>query len=78
MRSRPVWFILILAVLLLLVVLAAPFLYLSGSRDFEQLVIPADGYEIVGYLSEGTNPDGPWFVFAHGNRAIGSETFLAI
>jgi pimeloyl-ACP methyl ester carboxylesterase len=71
MRSRPIWLILFLAVLLLLVVLAGPFLYLSGSRNFEQLVIPADGYEIVGYLSEGTSPDGPWFVFAHGNRAIG-------
>jgi pimeloyl-ACP methyl ester carboxylesterase len=71
MRSRPVWLILLLAALLILVVLAGPFLYLSGSRDFEQLVIPADGYELVGYLSQGTSPNGPWFVFAHGNRASG-------
>lgn len=71
MKSRLVWLILLLPVLLLLVVLAGPFFYLSSSRDFEQLVIPADGYEIVGYLSEGTSRDGPWLVFGHGNRSAG-------
>jgi hypothetical protein len=42
-------------------------------RSFEQVLIPADGYEIVGYLSMGTDLDGSWVIFGHGNRQSGQN-----
>jgi pimeloyl-ACP methyl ester carboxylesterase len=48
-----------------------PFLVISGNRGYQEVIIPAEGYEIKGYLSQGKNADGPWIVFGHGNRKEG-------
>lgn len=48
-----------------------PLLVISGNRAYEEVMVPAEGYEIKGYLSRGKHADGPWIVFGHGNRKDG-------
>lgn len=47
--------------------------FLSESRTFETVTIPANGYEIIGYLSEGEQSESTWVVFGHGNRRQGQQ-----
>lgn len=76
MKRIRFWHLLVFGVLVLLVIVLLPFLYMSGSRLFEQVTIPADGYEIAGYFSPGTNSNGPWVIFGHGNRQEGQDHVL--
>jgi pimeloyl-ACP methyl ester carboxylesterase len=49
-------------------------LFRSGSsRAYREVVIPANGYSIKGYLSGSTNPQGNWVIFGHGNRKEGQS-----
>jgi pimeloyl-ACP methyl ester carboxylesterase len=61
---------------LVLAAIAAPLAYLSDTRSFEEISIPADGYQIKGYFSLGTDPDGTWLIFTHGNRKAGQAHTL--
>jgi len=69
-------FIAIAGLLLILGGVTLQFVYLSKARSFEEVRIPAEGYEIAGYLSPGTSPGGPWVVFGHGNRREGQASEL--
>jgi alpha/beta superfamily hydrolase len=74
-----VWFIAALGGLFLMLgagIIAVPIIYMSGVRSFEEVSIPAEGYEIQGYLSKGSKPDGPWVVLTHGNRKSGQAHTL--
>jgi hypothetical protein len=62
-----------LSVIIIAIVLLVPFIYLSSSRNFTRVEISADRYNIVGYLSEGTSPNGLWVIFGHGNRQEGQD-----
>jgi pimeloyl-ACP methyl ester carboxylesterase len=53
-----------------------PAIYISGSRSFQEIDIPAEGYDLVGYISFGTNLHGPWVLFTHGNRKDGQAYAL--
>lgn len=53
------------------IVIAASFLYLSGSRPYQEVSIPANGYELTAYLSDVDRTDELWVIFGHGNRKEG-------
>lgn len=59
------------AFLLGAIVIAVPFLYLSSSRPYQEIRIPANGYELTGYLSDGDGAGDLWVIFGHGNRKEG-------
>jgi len=50
-----------------------PFSYLSNPRTFEELSIQDEGYQLHGFVSEGTDKTGNWVILAHGNRKPGQE-----
>ena len=54
--------------LLVAIGLAIPFIYLSHTRSFTEVTIPANGYDLTGYLSEGSGEAEQWVIFGHGNR----------
>jgi len=64
-----------LAVLFLIIVglLFLPVSYLSNPRTFEELSIQDEGYQLHGFVSEGSGKAGNWVVLAHGNRKTGQE-----
>jgi hypothetical protein len=63
--------------LLAAVGLAVPFIYLSHSRIYTKVSIPANGYELSGYLSEGDKGDRRWIIFGLGfTRFSGHQKFL--
>jgi pimeloyl-ACP methyl ester carboxylesterase len=51
--------------------LAIPYIYLSNTRSYTKVTIPANGYDLTGYLSEGSQESGHWIIFGHGNRQEG-------
>jgi pimeloyl-ACP methyl ester carboxylesterase len=53
------------------IVIAASFLYLSGSRPYQEVSIPANGYELTAYLSDVDRTGDLWVIFGHGNRKEG-------
>jgi pimeloyl-ACP methyl ester carboxylesterase len=57
--------------LLVIIGLALPSIYLSNTRSYTQVTIPANGYDLAGYLSEGSKEGGHWIIFFHGNRREG-------
>ena len=68
----------ILAIIAILIVIeigliVIPYLYLSGERSFQEITIPGDGFQLRGYLSSGSDPDGRWIIFVHGNRKVGQD-----
>jgi pimeloyl-ACP methyl ester carboxylesterase len=73
---RIFYFTALILCLLVLGLLLVPALYLSGTRSFQEVAIPANGYEISGDLSLGNGPDGPWIVLGHGNRREGQAAEL--
>jgi hypothetical protein len=76
MKLMRYWYVVILVMLLLLALFLAPLVYMSNTRVFEQVDITADGYELTGFLSEGSSAKGPWVVFGHGNRQEGQNHIL--
>ena len=55
----------------ILAVILIPLLSLSESRQFTPVTIPAGAYSLQGYLSTGSDPEGPYVIFFHGNRPEG-------
>jgi len=51
--------------------LAIPFVFLSHTRSYTKVTIPANSYELTGYLSEGSGESEHWIIFGHGNRKEG-------
>ena len=77
LRQYKLWVALALTILTVaIVVFAIPFIYLSGVREVEEVIIPANGYELRGYYAKGTASDGPWVVLVHGNRQSGQNNPL--
>lgn len=50
-----------------------PYLYLSNGRSFQKVSISGDGFQLRGYLSLGSDPEGEWIIFVHGNRKEGQN-----
>lgn len=71
--KRITWIIIICGSILLLLVVGLPYLYLMGERSYQEVTIPAEGYELNGYLDNGTDPDGAWIILVHGNRKDGQS-----
>jgi Alpha/beta hydrolase family len=66
--------ILVLALLALfgiLLLILVPAFSLRANRDFTPVTIPAGDYSLQGYLSKGSDPEGPYVIFFHGNRPEG-------
>jgi pimeloyl-ACP methyl ester carboxylesterase len=76
MRLRWLRWLRAVAVAVLIGLTLLPYIYTSSSRRFEVVSIPADGYQVAGYLSVGTKANGPWLVFVHGNRKEGQSHVL--
>ena len=64
------------AALVAIGLIGAPLAVVAQTRPFAAVMIPADGYELAGYLSEGEDPSGTWVIFVHGNRAEGQAHVL--
>ena len=62
-----------LFIIFLFGVIGLPYIYLSGNRTYQEVSIPADGYQLNGYLNIGSDPEGLWIVLAHGNRKAGQS-----
>lgn len=60
-------------ILVLLGLLIIPGVYLSDDRSFEELSIQGDGYQLHGFVSEGTDVNGNWIILVHGNRKPGQD-----
>jgi alpha/beta superfamily hydrolase len=50
-----------------------PLRYLSSQRSYREVTISGDGYQMSGYLSEGTGPKDYWVILVHGNRKNGQD-----
>lgn len=71
----------ILAIVAILIIIeiglvVIPYLYLSNGRSFDDVYIPRDGFQLKGYLSSGSDPEGKWIIFVHGNRKNGQNHTL--
>jgi hypothetical protein len=64
---------LIVVLLVVIGLFVLPSFYLSSTRQFEEQSIEGQGFQLHGYLSEGTGPDGKWVILVHGNRSEGQE-----
>lgn len=73
MRTHHRW---LLAALLVAAFTGAIFAVAPRPRPSRQITIPADGYQIAGYISEAADPHGVWVIFVHGNRAEGQGHVL--
>lgn len=75
MNSMMKIFLFALTVIILIAIglLIVPRSYLSSERSFEELAIQGEDYQLHGYISEGTDSNGKWVVFVHGNRKPGQE-----
>lgn len=62
-----------LFIIFLIVVIVLPIVYLSSDRTFQEVSIPADGYQLNGYMDIGIDPEGLWIVLTHGNRKAGQS-----
>jgi alpha/beta superfamily hydrolase len=65
-----------IGLILVVILFSLPYLYLSGEREYQAVTIPAKGYQLAGYLSEGIDPAGNWIIFIHGNRKEGQSKEL--
>jgi hypothetical protein len=63
-------------IILVAVVSYIPIIFTSDSRAFQEVDIPAEGYDLRGYISFGTSADGLWVVLTHGNRKEGQGHLL--
>lgn len=65
--------ILTLLIVLLLVagVVGVTKIQSSAPREYRQVEVPAEGYTLAGFLSEGDSPVGPYVILVHGNRPDG-------
>lgn len=59
------------AILICLALILAPAWYLAETREYRDVIIPADGYQLHGYLSQSERVDADWILFIHGNRKPG-------
>lgn len=50
-----------------------PIGYLSSQRPFEDVSIQGEGYQLHGYISEGTDSSNNWVILVHGNRKPGQD-----
>lgn len=75
-KYRKLWGFLAAALVVLVILISLPYLYLSGSREYQQVQVPADGYQLTGYLSTASEPAGKWMIFLHGNRKEGQDKEL--
>lgn len=66
----------VLAALVAIGLIVAPLAWAAQARPSRPVTIPADGYDLAGYLSEGEDPGGVWVIFVHGNRAEGQSHVL--
>ena len=64
-----------LAVIILIVLglLIFPGSYLSNERAYEEITIQGEGYQLHGYVSEGSDTSGKWVFLVHGNRQPGQD-----
>ena len=69
---------LLVIILIVISLLILPASYLSSQRSFDKVSIQGEGYQINGYLSQGTEADGKWVVLVHGNRQSGQEHELCL
>ena len=53
-----------------------PYVYLSGEREFNEISIQGDGFQLHGLISEGLDPRGSWIILVHGNRKSGQDHAL--
>lgn len=70
---------LLISVLLLLIAslpVIVPYVYLSGEREFQEISIQGEGFQLHGVISEGLDPRGPWIILVHGNRKSGQDHAL--
>lgn len=76
LNTKNFWIILAAALVLTAALISLPYLYLSGSREYQRVIIPADGYQLNGYLSTAPETGGKWVIFLHGNRKGGQSEEL--
>jgi len=50
-----------------------PIYFVADQRTFETVTISGNGYQIKGYVSEGSDPEGKWIILVHGNRKTGQD-----
>lgn len=60
-------------VLACLALILVPGWYLSETREYQDVSIMADGYQLHSYLSRGAQDDSEWILFIHGNRKSGQD-----
>lgn len=66
------------AALLCLALILVPAWYLNEMREYQDVAIPADGYQLHGYLSRSETESAGWILFVHGNRKVGQDHPLYI
>jgi pimeloyl-ACP methyl ester carboxylesterase len=66
----------IIVALVAIGLVGAPLVLAAQARPSVSVTIPAEGYDLAGYLSEGEDPGGVWVIFVHGNRAEGQGHVL--
>jgi alpha/beta superfamily hydrolase len=64
---------LVVVLLLAIGLFVLPAIYISSPRQFEEQSIEGQGFQLHGYVSEGTGSDGKWVILVHGNRGTGQE-----
>jgi len=65
-------------ILICLALILLPAWYLSESRIFQSVVIPADEYQLHAYLSLGEEVNGNWIILVNCNRKPGQDHPLYI
>lgn len=75
-KSKKIGIILVIGLVLFAIIILLPYFYLSGGREYQEVTIPAEGYQLAGYISVGTDPEGEWIVMVHGNRKEGQAKEL--
>lgn len=75
-KSKKLWGFLAAALVVLVILISLPYVYLSGSREYQQVSVPANGYQLTGYLSTASEPGEEWVIFLHGNRKEGQDKYL--
>lgn len=71
--KKIIWISVGLMIVLVILGIGFPYYYLSTNRTYQRVSIPANGYELNGYLSIGSEPEGLWIILTHGNRKIGQS-----
>lgn len=73
-RKRNLIFLLVAVdFLIFMAFIQLPAWNLRARREYREVLILADGYQLHGYLSFGEESESNWIIFVHGNRKAGQD-----